>query len=74
MVKLLLGVILEAIAGISLSGLILAVVVPLVHRYRPLQSGDGDIVPMAVIVAVILCVTAAVLFRPGSAINRWIRR
>ena len=74
MVKLLFGVILEAIAGISLSGLILAVVVPLVHRYRPLQSGDGDNVPMAVIVALILCVTAAVLFRPGSAINRWIRR
>jgi len=74
MVKLLFGVILEAIAGISLSGLILAVAVPLVHRYRPLQAGDGDIVPMAVIGAVILCVTAAVLFRPGSAINRWIRR
>ena len=74
MVKLLFSVILEAIVGISLSGLILAVVVPLVHRYRPLQAGDGDIVPMAVIVAVILCVTAAVLFRPGSAINQWIRR
>jgi hypothetical protein len=74
MVKLLFSVILEAIVGISLSGLILAVVVPLVHRYRPLQAADGDIVPTAVIVAVILCVTAAVLFRPGSAINRWIRR
>ncbi len=74
MVKLLFSVILEAIVGISLSGLILAVVVPLVHRYRPLQAGDGDIVPGAVIVAVFLCVTAAVLFRPGSAINRWIRR
>lgn len=74
MVKLLFSVILEAIVGISLSGLILAVVVPLVHRYRPGQAGGGDIVLTGVIVAVILCVTAAVVCRPGSAINRWIRR
>ena len=74
MAKLLFSVILEAIVGISLSGLILAVVVPLVHRYRPTQSGNGDIVLTGVIVAVILCVTGAVVFRPGSAINRRVRR
>ena len=74
MVKLLFSVILEAIVGMSLSGLILAVVVPLLHRYRPSEAGSGDMVVTGVIVAVIFCVTAAIVFRPGGAINRWTRR
>ena len=74
MVKLLFSVILEAIIGIALSGLILAAIVPLVHRYRPSLAGSGDTVLAGIVGAVILCVTAAVVFRPGSAINRWIRR
>jgi hypothetical protein len=71
MVKLLLGVLVEAIAGLSLAGLILAIVVPVLHHYRSIQ--DGDLISMGVIVGVIVCVTGIVLARPGSAINRWLR-
>jgi H+/Cl- antiporter ClcA len=72
MVKLLLSVILEAVVGISLAGLILAVFVPLERRYAPDRAPDG--LSAAVIIAVIVGAVAAVLFRPRSAINRWIRR
>ncbi len=69
--KLLLSVFIEAIAGISLAGFLLAIIVPALNRYRPIA---GKNTTALVIVAVIVLVTAGVLFRPGSAINRWIRR
>ena len=72
MIKLLLSIILEAIVGISLAGLILAVCVPLLRRYAPDQAPDG--MPAAVIIAIIVGAVALVLFRPRRAINRWIRR
>ena len=55
-----------------LSGLLLAVLVPALNYYRPADAGSA--LPAIVIVAVIVLVTTCVLFRPGSAINRWIRR
>jgi hypothetical protein len=72
MVKLLLSVFVEAIVGVSLAGLLLAVIVPALNHYRP--TGAEDTTAAIVIVAVIVVVTAGVLLRPGSAINRWIRR
>ena len=70
MSKLLFSVIVETIVGISLAGLVLAIIVPALNRYRP----DADSSAALVIVAVLVGVTAAVLFRPNSAIKRWMRR
>ncbi len=69
--KLLFSVIVEAIVGISLAGLVLAIVVPALSRYRP---DAGDSTAAIVIVAVLVGVVAAVLLRPNSAIKRWRRR
>jgi hypothetical protein len=72
MIKLLLSVLLEATIGISLAGLLLAVVVPVLNRYR--QASLDDSATAIAVGVVIAGVTAVVLFRPGSAINRWRRR
>jgi hypothetical protein len=72
MVKLLFSVLLEAGVGISLAGVLLAIAVPVVNRYRPTTVEDST--TAVIIGAVIAGVTAMVLFRPGSAINRWRRR
>jgi membrane associated rhomboid family serine protease len=69
--KLLRSVIVEAIVGISLAGLVLAIVIPALNRYRP---DAGDFTATAVIVGVLVGVLAAVLLRPNSAISRWLRR
>ncbi len=71
MLKLLLGVLVEAIVGVSLAGLILAVVVPVMNHYQSVRA--GNVMAIGVIAGVIVCVTALVLVRPGSAINRWRR-
>ena len=71
MLRLFISVLVEAIVGISLAGLALAVIVPVLNRYRP-ASAEGT--TATIVVFVIVLVTAAVLFRPGSAINRRIRR
>jgi hypothetical protein len=73
MVKLLFSVMLEAAAGVSLAGLALALIVPALNYLRPAAPGSTA-VHQAVIGAVIVLVTTAVVFRPGSAINRWRRR
>lgn len=72
MLKLVLGVLVEAIVGVSLAGLILAVVVPVLNHYRAVRA--DDVMSMGVIAGVIVCVTAVVLVRPGSVINQWLRR
>ena len=71
MLKLLLGVLVEAVAAFSLAGLILAVVVPVLNHFRPIR--DGDLTGLGVVAGVIVCVVAIVFARPGSAINRWLR-
>jgi len=72
MVKLMLGIIVETIVGFCLAGLILAIVVPVLNHYKPLRA--DDLLSLVVVVAVIVCVTAAVLIRPGGAIKRFMRR
>ena len=72
MAKLLFSVLIEAIVGISLAGLLLAIVVPVMSRYRPTAVEDSTTAIVAG--TVIAGVTAVVLFRPSSAINRWRRR
>jgi glycerol uptake facilitator-like aquaporin len=68
MTKLLRRVIVEAIVGISLAGLVLAIAVPALNRYTP---NAGDSTAAIVIVGLLMVVVAAVLLRPNSAINRW---
>jgi hypothetical protein len=72
MAKLVLSVLIEAIVGVSLAGLLLAVIVPVMNRYR--TAGVEASASAMVVGAVITGVTALVLLRPGSAINRWRRR
>ncbi len=71
MLKLLFSVFVEAIVGISLAGFLLAVIVPALTYYRPADTTANS---GLVIIGVIVVVTIGVLFRPGSAINRRIRR
>ena len=70
--KLLISILVEAIVGISLAGFALAILVPVLNRHRPASADDLPVTIL--IVAVIVFVTAGVLFRPGSAINRRSRR
>jgi hypothetical protein len=71
MIRLLLGVLVEAIVGFSLAGLILAVVVPVLNHFRAIRN--GDVIPAGIVAGVVVCVVAVVLARPGSAIKRWLR-
>jgi predicted permease len=68
MAKLFISLICEIIVAISLAGFLLAIIVPLLNRYR--QTEAGDIVHALVIGGVIVSVAAVVMFRPGGAINR----
>ena len=68
--KLLRNLIVEAVVGISLAGLVLAVVIPMLNRYRP---DAGESAAAVVIVGVVVVIVGAVLLRPNSAINRWRR-
>jgi hypothetical protein len=72
MAKLLFSVLIEALVGISLAGLLIAIIVPVMNRYRTTNIEDST--GAIVVGAVIAGVTALVLLRPGSAINRWRRR
>jgi hypothetical protein len=71
MIRLLVGVLVEAVVGFSLAGLILAVVVPVLNHVR--ATRNGDLMPAGIVAGVVVCVVVIVLARPGSAINRWLR-
>ncbi len=71
MLKLLLGVLIEVFVGVSLAGLILALAIPLLNR-NDLQ-GANDITARTVITGVLVGVVAVALFRPGSAIRRYMK-
>ena len=72
MLKLLLGVVIEVFVGVSLAGLILALVIPLLNRNNLL--GASDITARTIIVGVLVGVVAVALFRPDSAIHRYMKR
>ena len=70
--SLVVGVILEVLVGVSLAGMLLAIVIPLLNRYDLIAAGDRT--ATAIIVAVLAGALAVALFRPGSSIHRYIRR
>jgi hypothetical protein len=72
MSKLAVIVVIEVIIGVSLAGALLAILIPVLHRYALLTP--GDLTSNVVVGIVIIAVTGAILLRPGSAINRRIRR
>jgi hypothetical protein len=72
MLKLLLGVLIEIFVGVLLAGLILALAIPLLSRND--LAGASDTTARAVIVSVLAGVVAIALFRPGSAIQRYLKR
>ena len=67
-----LGVIIEVLLSTMIAGLILALAIPLLNR-GPLAA-THDAASRVVIIAVLLGAVAIALFRPGSAIHRYIRR
>jgi hypothetical protein len=71
MLKLLLGLAIEVCISVMAAGLILALAVPLLSRINP--EGDAGI-SRVLIVGVLVSALAIALFRPGSAINRYIKK
>jgi hypothetical protein len=72
MSKLLLSIIIEAFIAISLAGVFLALVIPALNRFG--SVGQPDPATTIIIVGVFVAAVAVALFRPGSAIHRYIKR
>ena len=72
MLQLIVRVLIEAVIGLSLAGLILGLSLPLMIRYRLIVP--GDVAGSVIIFAVLVSATGGMLFRPGSALNRYARR
>jgi hypothetical protein len=71
MLKLLLGVVIEVFVGVSLAGLVLALTIPLLHHDGVPAAND---MTRVIIIGVLVCAVAVALFRPGSAIHRYMKR
>jgi len=72
MLKLLLSIIIEAFVAVSLAGVILALVIPALNRSGSL--GQRDPTATIIIIGVLATGVAVALFRPGSAMRRYIKR
>ena len=72
MLKLVLGIVIEVLVSVALAGLILALAIPLMNR-SDLMNGN-DLASRVVITGVLAVAVAVALFRPGSAIHRYIKR
>jgi len=72
MLTLLLGIVIEVLVAVALAGLILALAIPLMNR-TDLINGN-DFASRVVITGVLAAALAVALFRPGSAIHRYIKR
>jgi len=72
MLRLALVVAVEIVVGLALAGIVLAVAVPVMVR-RDLMA-PGDLAGMLVIAVVFVAAIGAMLFRPGSAIDRYTKR
>ena len=72
MLKTVLGVVVEMLVSVATAGLLLAVVVPLLTRRNLVDA--GDISTRAVITGVLVGAVALALFRPGSVIQRRLKR
>jgi hypothetical protein len=72
MLKLLLGVVIEVFIAVSLAGAILGLLIPALRLSQAV--GKGDVRVIVAVVGVLLASVAVALFRPGSAIHRYIKR
>ena len=72
MLKLLLRVAVEVFIAVSISGAILALLIPALSLTQAV--GKGDLRVMVAVVGVLVASVAVALFRPGSAIHRYIKR
>jgi len=72
MLKLLLGVLIEVVIAVSLAGAILAILIPALGLTQAV--GKGDVRVIAAVFGVLLASVGVALFRPGSAIHRYIKR
>ena len=72
MLKLLLSIIIEAFVGVSLAGIILALLIPALGLSD--SVGRRDLTVISIIVGVLVATVAVALFRPGSALHRYVKR
>lgn len=72
MLTLLFRILVEVFVGVSLAGVILALLIPALSLADAV--GQRDMRVMAAIVGVLISTVAFALFRPGSAIRRHARR
>lgn len=72
MSKLLLGVFIEVFVAVSLAGIVLALVIPVLNRAG--SAGVGDPAGTVVIVGVLVAAVAIAVLRPGSAVRRYVKR
>jgi hypothetical protein len=72
MLTLLFRIVVEVFVGVSLAGVILALLIPALSLTDAV--GQRDTWVMAAIVGVLISTVAFALFRPGSAIRRHARR
>jgi hypothetical protein len=70
--KLLLGVVVEVLVATILAGLVLATAIPLLNRTGVIAVGDAT--SMGIVIGVMFAILAIALFRPGSAIHRYVKR
>ena len=72
MLRLLVTILAEAIVGIVISGVLLAMAVPVLYHYGLIAS--NDLAGAAVITLVLVGTVGAMILRPSSAMNRYFRR
>ena len=72
MLKLLLSIIIEVFIGVSLAGIILALLIPALGLSD--SVGRRDLTVISIIVGVLVATVAVALFRPGSALHRYVKR
>jgi hypothetical protein len=72
MLTLLVGIIVEILVATLFAGLILAIAVPMLNRGGLITARDAT--STAIIVGVMVGALALALFRPGSAIRRYVKR
>ena len=69
MLKLILRMLGEILIGVSLAGIVLAISVPMMMRSGMIAS--GDLTGSVIIAGALVLAAVGMLFRPGSALNRY---
>lgn len=72
MLRLLVTLLAEAVVGLMIGGVLLALTVPVLNRYGIV--GPNDLLGAVVIALVLVGTVGAVIFRPGGAMNRYLKR